>query len=186
MEAILRDIPDEFYTERLHLRTPRFGDGAIIHSAAMESLDDLRRWMPWAQGDQPVANYETFARRAVANFATRDQINMLIFLRDSGELIGTCGMHHIKWNMPTGEIGYWLRSGHTGRGLMTEAVIGWTQYAWMIGMQRVEIRCNDRNLRSARVAERAGYRLDGVLRNEARDTAGDLCDTRVYSLIAAV
>lgn len=186
MEAILRDIPDHLDTERLHLRVPRFGDGPIIHLAAMESLDDLRRWMPWAQGDQPVANYEAFARRAVASFARREQIDMLMFLRDTGELVGSCGMHQIKWSVPSGEIGYWLSNRHTGRGLMTEAVVGWTEYAFAIGMHRIEIRCNHRNLRSARVAERAEYQLDGVLRNEARDTAGDLCHTRVYSRIAAV
>ena len=46
---------------------------------------------------------------------------------------------------------------------------------------RIEIRCDDRNGRSGRVAERCGYTLEGLLHHNARDNAGELCDTRVYA-----
>jgi RimJ/RimL family protein N-acetyltransferase len=41
-----------------------------------------------------------------------------------------------------------------------------------------------RNRDSWRLAERAGFELEGVLRNERLDLQGRLRDTRVYSRIA--
>ena len=47
--------------------------------------------------------------------------------------------------------------------------------------ERVEIRVDNRNERSWRVAERAGFKHEGTLRANARSVEGGLRDTRVYS-----
>ena len=81
-----------------------------------------------------------------------------------------------------GAIGYWVRRQFEGQGLVTEAVGAITRFAFeTLRAQRVEIRTDDRNDRSWRVAERLGYRLEGVLRNESRDAYG-LRDTRIYAV----
>ena len=50
--------------------------------------------------------------------------------------------------------------------------------------QRLIIRCDARNLRSARVAERAGYRLEATLRREMRAPDGSLRDTLQFVRLA--
>ena len=40
---VLPDIPDHIETERLLLRAPRPGDGAILNASVIVTLDDLRR-----------------------------------------------------------------------------------------------------------------------------------------------
>ncbi len=65
-----------------------------------------------------------------------------------------------------GEIGYVVSPSERGRGAATRAVSLLT--AWglgELGLQRIELRIDPANTPSARVAERAGYRLDGVLRS---------------------
>jgi RimJ/RimL family protein N-acetyltransferase len=52
-----------------------------------------------------------------------------------------------------------------------------------LGNRRLEIRCDSCNLPSARVAERAGFRLEGELRNSGLDTSGNLRNTLVYTKI---
>ena len=54
-----------------------------------------------------------------------------------------------------------------------------------LGAIRIEIRCDNGNERSARVAERLGFKLDGVLRCDSRGVEKELRDTRVYSFIVA-
>jgi RimJ/RimL family protein N-acetyltransferase len=54
-----------------------------------------------------------------------------------------------------------------------------------LGANRIEIRCDDRNERSARVAERLGFKLDGTLRCDSRGMDKVLRGTRIYSLIVA-
>ncbi|KAF4325745.1 hypothetical protein G195_000708, partial [Phytophthora kernoviae 00238/432] len=71
-----------------------------------------------------------------------------------------------------------------GEGLMTEAVRGIEQFAInCLKANRLEIRCDARNVRSAKVAERAGYTLEGVLRKMRRDSTGELVDMMVFAKV---
>ncbi|MFC6617117.1 GNAT family N-acetyltransferase [Deinococcus radiophilus] len=51
-----------------------------------------------------------------------------------------------------------------------------------MGFRRLEIRCDPRNVRSRRIPERLGYRLDAHLVHDARSADGrELRDTLIYS-----
>ena len=52
-----------------------------------------------------------------------------------------------------------------GRGVATEALRLLTDWAFGLGMLRAELHISVDNVASKRVAERNGYRLDGVLRS---------------------
>ncbi len=99
-----------------------------------------------------------------------------------GRLLASSGLHRIDWSVPRFEIGYWRRSSERGRGYVTEGVRALTEMAFtQLGAVRVEIRCDDLNVRSARVAERCGFVLEGVLRNDSRSSQGALRSTRIYA-----
>ena len=67
---------------------------------------------------------------------------------------------------------------------MAEAVQALTRFAFdRLEARRVEIRMDAGNERSWRVAERAGFRLEGVLRGDSLTPAGELRDTRVYARV---
>lgn len=85
--------------------------------------------------------------------------------------------------MPRGEIGYWCTTDKVGNGYITETVVAMTEFAWTLGLVRVELRCDARNLRSRAVAERAGYTLEGVLRNDCRTPQGALRTTHLFARI---
>jgi RimJ/RimL family protein N-acetyltransferase len=54
-----------------------------------------------------------------------------------------------------------------------------------LGAKRVEIRCDSRNLPSVRVAQRAGFLLEGELRNNEVATDGGLRDILIYAVTTA-
>ena len=185
-EPILLNLPERLQTERLTLRPPRAGDGSTVNEAVLESLEGLQRWMPWSVPTPTVEQSEMWCRRAGSDFLARKQLPLLLFLRESaGEtatFVGSSGLHRIDWEVPRFEIGYWVRRRFEGQGYVTEAAAAITRFAFeALGANRVEIRTDDRNKRSWRVAERLGFRLEGVLRNECRDSQG-LRDTRVYAV----
>ena len=92
-------------------------------------------------------------------------------------------MQGIDWEVPKFEIGYWCRTRFTGQGYVTEAVRGITAYAFdTLAARRVEIRCDSRNLPSVRVAQRAGFLLEGELRNNEVGTDGSARDTLIFAL----
>ncbi|HEX8834543.1 MAG TPA: GNAT family N-acetyltransferase [Abditibacteriaceae bacterium] len=184
MKPILLDFPDEIWTPRLHIRAPRPGDGAAVSEAVNESLDELRPWMPWAQHGPTPEESEEVSRRAHARFLLREDLSLWLFDRATGEFVGGSGLHRINWDVPKFEIGYWLRTSRTGHGYMTEAVEAITAFVFeTLHARRVEIRCDARNTRSAGVAERAGFTLEGILHNYVQDVSGALTDVRVHARV---
>lgn len=184
VNPLLLEFPSVFDTERLTLRAPRAGDGAAVNEAIMESLAELSPWMPWAHPAPTVDDTEASVRKAAAQFISREDLRLQIYLKGTNTLVGSSGLHRIDWTVPRFEIGYWIRTACAGRGYVTEAVIGLTEFARdHLGAHRIEIRMDERNERSWRVAERAGYTLEARLRNERRALDGTLTDGRIYARI---
>jgi RimJ/RimL family protein N-acetyltransferase len=168
-KPILLDFPDEIITERLHLRAPRPGDGALVHPVVLANQEHLKPWMPWAAEIPTAEEYEALVREWQIKFMRREELPFLLFWRDTGAYIGGSGMHNIKWDVPKFEIGYWLAQEFVGQGIMLEAVQAITTFLFgTLGAKRVEIRCDVNNERSAAVARRAGYALEGTLINSGR------------------
>ncbi|MCW5880523.1 MAG: GNAT family N-acetyltransferase [Anaerolineae bacterium] len=181
---LLRNIPDSLETARLLIRVPQAGDGPALNAAVCDSLDELRPWMPWAQQPPSLDESEEVARQARVQFLERSNIMLLLTLKGTDTIIGGSGLHRIDWDVPRFEIGYWRRTGYEGQGYVAEAVGGITAFAFdVLGAQRVEIRMDGRNLRSRAVAERAGYYLEGELRQDSRAVDGSLRSTLVFSLL---
>lgn len=178
---ILLDIPDWFETERLIIRAPRPGDGPIANAATRESVVELRPWMPWAQQVPPPEETEAIYRRKAAQWAAREDLMLTLWRKQDGEFVGGSGLHRIDWSVPCMEIGYWCRTSMSGQGYITEAVKGITDFAFKhFNAQRIEIRCDALNTRSAAVAVRAGYTLEARMHHQARGVDGSLRDTLVY------
>jgi len=69
---------------------------------------------------------------------------------------------------------------------MTEAVRTLTTFGFeTLKLARIEIRCDERNGASARVAEKAGFAMEGLFRKDARDPKGALRDTGIYAKTSA-
>ena len=182
--SILKDFPDRFETERLRIRCPLPGDGPELFAAIRESHDELKPWMPWVESHKTTDNSEESARRGWVEFLERSDLRMHLFLKDSGTLVGSSGLHRIDWSVPKFEIGYWCRTRFAGQGYITEAVRGISNFAFdALDTRRLEIRCDFLNHRSVKVAKRAGFRLEGELRNAETGPDGSLRNILVFSMI---
>ncbi|MCX9157446.1 GNAT family N-acetyltransferase [Niveibacterium sp. 24ML] len=184
---ILFDLPAQIDTPRLILRPPRAGDGAAVLDAVGDSLTELRQWpanLPWAVPEPELDAFETFCRRSHAQFILREHLNYLILDRDTARLLGVCSLHALKWPERFAEIGFWGRSGTHGQGYVTEAVTALKAFAIeTFGAQRIELLTDARNTRARALAERVGFKLEGVLQHYAKAPDGSLHDTALYALI---
>jgi RimJ/RimL family protein N-acetyltransferase len=177
-------IPRRLETERLYLRVAAADDVPAGHAAIIASWTELSRYLSWAQGAPPTLQ-EAYERLDDLNagFEERSNLVFYIFEKRTGTFVGSCSLFQFDWTIPRGEIAYWCATEHVGHGYITEAVLALTELAWSLGLVRVEIRCDPRNLRSRAVAERAGFALEGILRNESRTNQGTLRDTCVFAQV---
>ena len=177
-------------TDRLILRCPQPGDGAVVNAAVCESLDALRPFMPRAQSAPSLEESELVCRRAQARWL-REDLALSMFERaadgSEGRYLGGSGLHRILWDVRRFEIGYWCRSGCAGQGFITEAVRALNRFAFdRLDARRVEVRMDGRNERSRRVAERAGFTFEGVLRGDSLTPQGEVRDTCVYARVLGI
>jgi len=188
MDPLLLDVPERIATDRLVVRVPRPGDGVVVNDAVRASHAELAPWMPWAVTLPSVDESEAHCRRAQAKFVLREDLAMFVFARGAdgseGELVGGTGLHRIDWTLRKFEIGYWRRTGCERRGFMTEAVQAMARMAFdALGARRVEIRMDDRNVASWKLAERAGFTLEALLRFDSLTPAGEPRSTRIYARV---
>ena len=180
-QAVLRDVPEELESERLLIRSPRPGDGPAVHEAIVESMAELRPWMPWATGHRSAEDSEAYARLARAEYLARRELPLFLFRRATGDFVGGSGLHRIDWEVPRFEIGYWVRTALAGQGFATEATRRIAELAFAdLGAERVEIWCDARNERSAAVARRAGFELESRMRRHRRALDGALADSLCF------
>ena len=152
----------------------------------------------WAtEGDPDIVRFTRVPSRPEAGFlegwlggyedAWRDGTKAGFAVRagDDGALLGFAGIVSLDLAGGEGEIGYALPRESRGRGTATRAVSLVTRWALQdLGLERVELRIDVRNAASERVAERCGYRLDGVLRS-VHVKEGLRADVGVWSRLAS-
>jgi len=138
-----------------------------LMAAIAVSFSELQQWMPWAL-TMPTADEELAVLEAgEAAFDNDEDWGYMLYERDSGDLVGGCGLHRRVG--PRGiEIGYWVRSDRTGRGYATAAARALTEaaFTYLPMVERVQIQMDRANVASAAVPPKLGYRLD---REEPRE-----------------
>ena len=172
-------VPDLTGPARLRLLGDH--DAEALYELIAEDRERLARWMPWAAG-QTLEGTREFIRATRRQHAANDGMQTAIVIE--GAIAGVVGVHAISWEDRTTSIGYWLGERFTGRGLVTDAVRAYTRQAFEAWeLHRMELRAAVENAPSRAVAERLGFRLEGVLRG-AQVVGDRRYDLAVYAALA--
>jgi RimJ/RimL family protein N-acetyltransferase len=176
-------------TERLLIRPVRLSDALLMHGAMKSSFPLLKKWMPWAQSLASVRDTEVYLDHGekIWNGAPQDGIEQPLQIMDPSDQIyyGATGIKPSNTQIPSFEIGYWVNELYAGKGLITEAMNVLSLYLFdVLKAKRIEINCEERNVKSANVAVRLQYDLEGKLRNHRFDAAGKIVThSLIYSCI---
>ncbi|MFF0741386.1 GNAT family N-acetyltransferase [Streptomyces sp. NPDC004111] len=135
--------------------------------AVIRGLNDpeFRRW-EWSE-HEPVDEEGAleFVRARSRGWERGDLAQFCVEDADSGEVLGSIGLHKIEFARGVAGIGYWLLPEARGRGVVTRAVELCTRWGFSgLGLHRIELGHAVSNEPSCRVAERCGYLFEGVAR----------------------
>jgi [ribosomal protein S5]-alanine N-acetyltransferase len=126
----------------------------------------------------PFPYTEAHAREFIAS---TEEKAFAIVARESGELLGGIGAR--VYDEGVVEVGYWVKADVRGRGLATRALVLVAAYAVEeLDARRVQLTTDPVNVASQRVAEKAGFRREGILRS-LHDFKGRRRDAVMYSLL---
>jgi RimJ/RimL family protein N-acetyltransferase len=173
-------------TERLVIRCWEPVDAVLAKDAIDSSLEHLREWLSWAHGEPTTLEQNVQLLRLFRGRFDLDQDAVYgIFDRDERRAVGGTGLHPRVGDGAT-EIGYWIRADSTGQGFATESTAALTRVGFEIaGFDRIEIRCDPGNVRSAAIPSRLGYVHEATLRGRLRDEHNRPRDAMVFTMFAA-
>jgi ribosomal-protein-alanine N-acetyltransferase len=179
-------LPDDFRFQVPRLETARLVLRQIVPDDADDvfayaSDSEVAAWTTW-EAHQTLDDSREFIGRVQRWYADGFGGPWGLELKETGRLIGTCGMaitpHHSR-----AELGYALGRRWWGHGLMTEAVLEALRYGFNdVGLNRIEARCIPANIGSARVMEKAGMTYEGTLREQFY-AKGSFVDLKMYSIL---
>jgi RimJ/RimL family protein N-acetyltransferase len=179
----------------------------VVSPPAPPLTDGLVMLRPWGEEGDVEALVDACNDRAIAEFldlipqpytksdalayiaATREgwaagTITNFAVLTD-GPPIGSIGVRWLPAPEDGVEVGYWIAAQARGQGLCTRALRLVTR--WLLeehGVMRVQLRADEENAASKKVAENAGFSREGVLRSSRYNARLDRrVDFVMYSLL---
>ena len=153
-------LPDVLTAGWVHLRRWSPGLAGAMLIAVEESMAELEQWMPWAQEAPTVDGLREVLRQGELDFQADRAWQYAIVDGASGEILGAAGLHRTE-EPDTFEIGYWVRTSRTGRGVATlaaRALIG-AASTCVDAARQIVIRMDQANLASAAVPPKLGFTL---------------------------
>ncbi|QPZ40246.1 GNAT family N-acetyltransferase [Paramicrobacterium chengjingii] len=154
-------------TSRIALRCPTLDDVDAITDACQDPEVQRRVPVPVPyRREHAVAYVTTFCEDG---WITGERCTWA--LEVDGAFAGVIGLDDIADG--SANLGYWMAPQHRGHGYLTEAVAAVLNFAFdTLELERVEWRAFAGNRGSARVAQRSGFRFEGVRRCASRGRNG--------------
>jgi ribosomal-protein-alanine N-acetyltransferase len=151
-----------FETERLFLRRMTLDD-IDFYIKHFSAPDIVRSTLYDAPADLGTA-IDELKKYCIDGFLNDSSIRWGIALKESPDLIGTCGFY--KWDKiaKQAEIGYDLAASFRRRGIMAEALTAMIDYAFgPVRLDRLEALVEQSNEGSTRLLRKLGFKIERVL-----------------------
>ncbi len=183
---LLLEFPSQFESARLLLRCYQPGDGAMYLEVAIRNREHLRQF---EAGNSlmiidSLERAEIVVREYHTAWQARDYFMLGAFERGSGEFAAQVYVGPVDWDSPEFVIGYIADVAHEGQGYVSEAVQVALDFIFTyFQAHRVSLHCDDANVRSWKLAERCGFKLEARLRENRRNLDGSFSTERIYGLL---
>lgn len=178
--------PDQYVTTEFTVRSYLPGDGPLLAEAVNASYDHLKRFMEWAKPHTEDIEAEQTVRRFRGEYLLSTNFVLGIFAPDGKRLLGGSGFHLREGELSNraAEIGMWIRADAAHKGLgprVLRAILTWgfSEWPW----ERLTWRCNEQNVASRRVAEKAGMQLEARFRAAIRQPDGTRETTLAFAAL---
>jgi RimJ/RimL family protein N-acetyltransferase len=172
----------EILTERLTLRELTEDDWRDL--LAYQSDPRYLEFYPWTERTEQDVRAFVAMLCALQHEVPRRKFQLAITLTGDGRVIGNCGIRRKDGNDVEADIGYELAPDQWGKGYATEAARAMVAHGFIdMALHRVSSWCIADNVRSVRVLEKAGLRLEGRLR-ENEFFKGRWWDTLLWGMLA--
>jgi RimJ/RimL family protein N-acetyltransferase len=163
----------------LLLRSWRMEDAPAVEAACREA--EIAYWIPYIP--RPYTRRDAEAYLAACVESGDDRYAFAVVDARTDELLGSIDMG-VNAHEYRGHVGYWIARDARGKGVCTRALRTLARWAFdELRLQRLELITDPENVASRRVAEKVGFRREGILRAHLRHPDGRIRDSVMFSLL---
>lgn len=165
-------------SERIVLRELVLDDCTDRYVAWLQDTE-VNQWLETRWSQQDLSSVREFVARVTAD---PNSALAAIVVRESQKHVGNIKIGPIDWVHKRAEISYFIGERDVwGLGLASEAIKLMTERALgSLGLERVQASLYEPNLGSARALEKAGFELEGTLRNALHIGGGARANQLIY------
>jgi ribosomal-protein-serine acetyltransferase len=147
----------------LLLRSLQPDDAPALFKAVDESRHHLRPWLRWVDATTKQEHILQFILRTQQQL--HNQTALELGLVHNREIIGGIGMHDWDHTLKKAQLGYWIRKEYEGKGIVHKCLTRFIDVLFeKPGLNKIEIHFMPSNKRSASIASRLGFKVEGVIR----------------------
>lgn len=149
--------------DSLILRTLQPEDAPELFATVDRSRENLRPWLPWVDMTTKPEHSLQYIQQSRAQQQNQEGIALGI-IKD-GNIIGSIGMHNWDHHLKKAQVGYWIVQEYEGKGILSECLKRFIDFLFVqVKLNKIEIHFMVSNKRSAAVAERMGFKVEGIIR----------------------
>src|SRR5215213_800112 len=142
---------------KILLRPYRAEDVDVLYEAVRESINEISPWMPWCHAGYTIDESRAYIMSRDEARAKEEDYSLGIFDAQTGAYFGGTGLNHFVREYLYANLGYWIRTSCTGRGIASSSTRLVARFGFEeLALQRIEIVAAVGNVASQRVAEKAG------------------------------
>lgn len=183
LEVVRNQVGADLACPAIALRPFVESDVEPLHEAIRESVTEITQRMVWCHSEYSVLDAARFIAKNGELWRARQRFDLAIYQPSTGVLLGSVGISHLDWQHRCGNLGYWVRSQWTNRGIARTAIVLAARFAFdELALNRLEFLVEVGNVASLHAAKRAGAVVEGLLRSRIV-LQGEPKDAVVLSLV---
>jgi ribosomal-protein-serine acetyltransferase len=166
----------------IRIRRHHRDDAEAMWQAALESTREVFPWLAWCHPGYLLEESRTWLEHCDTAWEQGAEYQFAIVDR-AERILGGCGLNQLRMEHRVANLGYWVRTSATRRGVAAEAAQQLARFAFReTNLARLEIVVDVDNAASHRVAAKVGAIREGIA-HDRLFVHGRSRDAIVYALL---
>lgn len=133
---------------------------------------------------QTLAATQTFISDNIIRNGNKEYYPFVVIDQATGKIIGYIDVKNIDWRIPKAELGCFIDERYAGKGISQRALSMVINYLFTeLKMLKLFLRTHEENGQARNLAEKCGFKVEGHIRKDYRNTQGEIIDLLYYGLV---
>lgn len=153
--------------DNISIRQYKEEDIPSFYQAVIESKAEISKWLPWCHENYSLEDATKWINEQVPQiWQSKNGCEFVIAKSGHNKIIGGCCLEQIDFIRREANIGYWIHSGETGKGIATFACHFLIDYGFNeLNLERINVIPSSKNTPSKKVAEKLPYDSIEIVKN---------------------